>query len=299
MNQPEREGAQPGFEHEDKILRPSILIWRSFIRDRAAVIGGIMVFVILFIALLCPFLAPRDPLAMQTKDRMQSPSAVYWMGTDNFGRDQTSRVMYGMRTSMIVSFGSIAIAVFVGIALGIISGYYGGWVDTMIMRIIDVFYAFPVIFLALAVVAMFRPNLTNLIFTIGFIYSIRIARVIRGSVLSVKETDYIEAIRSAGARNFSIMVFYILPNILSSAIVQSTYFLATAIQVEAGLSFLGLGTQPPMASLGLMLNESRRYLEIAPWLSIMPGLAIVFAVLAFNLMGDGLRNALDPRLSRR
>jgi len=191
------------------------------------------------------------------------------------------------------------VAMLLGIPLGILSGYYGKLLDNVIMRLVDVIFAFPVMILALGVVAAAGPSTGNVLFTIGLIYSVRIARVTRGSTLSVKEKEFIEAVRSVGARDASIMTFFILPNILAPVIVQGTFFLALAIQVEAGLSYLGLGTQPPTPSWGLMLNESRRFLEQDPWLALFPGLAIIFAVMAFNMMGDGLRNALDPHISRR
>ena len=286
-------------DKEEKALRPSKLIWRSFIRDKAAVVGLVMTLVVLSVALFCPLLAPYDPLKVNTKKFLHPPSKQHWLGNDKLGRDVFSRLMYGARTSMIVSFGSIFIAVVGGVIIGVISGYYGGRLDNVIMRILDVFFAIPAIILALAVVAVFGPNLINLLLTLGFVYSLRVARVARGSVLSVKEKEFIEGVRSVGARDMSIMSFFILPNIIAPIIVQATYFLATAIMAEAGLSFLGMGTQPPTPAWGIMLSEARTYLEMAPWLSIVPGLAIVFAVLAFNLMGDGLRNALDPRVSQR
>lgn len=284
---------------EDRIIKPSTLVWRSFKRDKAALVGGVMVLALLLVTLLCEVISPYDPLITDPNRVLSAPSAQHWMGTDMLGRDLFSRVLYGTRTSMIVSFGSIIISVLVGLFIGIPSGYYGGKLDNVMMRILDIWFAFPVIFLALAVVAIFRPNMMLLLLTIGFVQSVRIARVARGSVLSVKEMDFVEGVRSVGANDWSIMRFFIMPNILSPVIVQSTYFLATAIQLEASLSFLGLGTQPPMASWGLMLNESRKVMEMAPWLTVFPGIAIVIAVLAFNLMGDGLRTAFDPRMSQR
>lgn len=283
-----------------KILRPSVLMWRGFKRDKAALLGSLMMLILLFIAIFCPLLVPHDPLET-APDKLLSPPGTegYLLGSDRFGRDQLSRLMYGTRTSMLISFGSVFISVSAGLIIGLISGYYGGRLDNIIMRCLDVIFAFPVILLALVVIAVAGPSMFNLLFTIGFIYSVRIARVSRGSILSVKEKDYIEGARSMGTRDVGIMFYFILPNILAPVIVQATFFLSLAIQIEAALSFLGLGTQPPIPSWGLMLNESRRFMEIAPWLAIFPGLAIVFAVLAFNLVGDGLRNALDPRLSQR
>ncbi len=290
---------KPNRADEEKILRPSKLIWRSFRRDKAAVWGSLMVLFVLAIALFCTLLAPHDPLKTAPEDQLRPPSREYWLGSDRFGRDQLSRLMYGTRTSVLISFGSVAIAIAIGVVVGLISGYYGGMLDNVIMRLLDVVFAFPVILLALVVIAIFGPSLFNLLLTIGFIYSVQIARVTRGSVLSVKEKDFVEGVRSVGARDASIMFYFILPNVMAPIIVQATFFLSLAIQIEAALSFLGLGTQPPTPSWGLMLNESRRFMEFAPWLAIFPGLAIIFAVLAFNLVGDGLRNALDPRLSQR
>ncbi len=286
---------------EDRIiLRPSTLMWRSFKRDKAAFLGGVMVMVLLFIAIFCPLIVPHDPLATAPDKLLSAPGTEgYLLGSDRFGRDQLSRLMYGTRTSMLISFGSVLISVIAGLVIGLVSGYYGGKLDNIIMRCVDVVFAFPVILLALVVIAIAGPSMANLLFTIGFIYSVRIARVTRGSVLTVKEKDFIEAARSMGTRDVGIMFYFVLPNIIAPVIVQATFFLSLAIQIEAALSFLGLGTQPPIPSWGLMLNESRRFMEIAPWLAIFPGLAIIFAVLAFNLMGDGLRNALDPRLSQR
>lgn len=290
---------KPPQAKEDQILRPSRIIWRNFGRDRAAVVGSLMVLVILAVALFCPISAPHDPVEMSPENKLRPPSKEYRLGSDRFGRDQLSRLMYGTRTSVFISFGSVTIAIAIGMVIGLISGYYGGGLDNFIMRCLDIVFAFPTFLLALVVIAIAGPNLLNLLFTIGFIYSVRIARVTRGSVLSIKERDYIEAVRSVGAHDTSIILYFILPNILAPVIVQATYYLSLAIQIEAALSFLGLGTQPPTPSWGLMLNESRRFMELAPWLAIFPGLAISFAVMAFNLMGDGLRNALDPRLSQR
>ncbi len=286
---------------EDRIiLRPSTLMWRSFKRDKAALLGSVMVMVLLFIAIFCPLIVPHDPLATAPDKLLSAPGTEgYLLGSDRFGRDQLSRLMYGTRTSMLISFGSVLISVIAGLVIGLVSGYYGGKLDNIIMRCVDVVFAFPVILLALVVIAIAGPSMANLLFTIGFIYSVRTARVTRGSVLTVKEKDFIEAARSMGTGDVGIMFYFVLPNIIAPVIVQATFFLSLAIQIEAALSFLGLGTQPPIPSWGLMLNESRRFMEIAPWLAIFPGLAIIFAVLAFNLMGDGLRNALDPRLSQR
>ena len=285
----------------DAVVRPSTLVWRSFRRDRAAILGVLMVAALVAVALLCPLLAPFDPLATAPERQLLPPSASggHWLGTDRFGRDQLSRLLFATRTSMMVTVGSVAIAVALGVPLGLVSGYYGGRLDVAVMRLLDVVFAFPGILVALVVVGLLGPSPTNLLLTIGVLFAAHIARVTRGSALSVREMAYVEAGRALGARDVWILAFFVLPNAASPIIVQATYYLSLAIQVEAGLSFLGLGTQPPTPAWGLMLNESRRFIEIAPWLSVFPGLAIVFAVLAFNLTGDGLRDALDPRLARR
>jgi peptide/nickel transport system permease protein len=284
---------------KDEILSPSKLAWRSFKKHKLGVFGSLMVVFLILIALFGNFIAPYDPLEMHTKDALQGPSAKYWLGTDRFGRDQLSRLINGTRVSMTVSFGSILVAAVIGVTIGLISGYYGGYVDSIIMRLLDIIFAFPMLLLALVLVAMLGPSLRNVLIAIGFVQHARFARIVRGSVLSVKEKEYVEGIRSVGARGLTIIFRFILPNVISPIIVQATWGLSIAIMLEAALSFLGLGTQPPMPSWGLMLNESRRFMELAPWMTIFPGLAIMFAVLGFNLMGDALRDALDPRLSER
>jgi peptide/nickel transport system permease protein len=286
-------------KEEEEILSPFKLGWRSFKRDKMGIIGTAMVVILLGVSLFGNYLAPYDPLKMIYEESFEGPSAKHFLGTDRFGRDQLSRVIAGTRTSMIVSFGAVAIAMILGTLIGLISGYFGGRVDSVIMRLLDVIFAFPTILLTLAAVAAFGPSLINLLTIVGVIFSSRFARVVRGSVLSVKEKDFIEGVRSVGAHDTSIMLKFILPNVLSPVIVQATFNLSTAIMVEAGLSFLGLGTQPPTPSWGQMLNESREFMELAPWLAVFPGLAIIFAVLAFNFLGDALRDALDPRLSQR
>ena len=283
----------------EEILSPSKLAWRNFKRHRLGVMGSLMVIILIFVSLFGAFIYPYDPLEMHPKESLRAPCAKYWLGTDRFGRDQLSRLMYGTKISMLISFGAIAIAIVLGVFLGLISGYYRGILDSIIMRLLDIVFAFPMLLLALVLVAVLGPSLRNLLIAIGFIYHARFARIVRGSVLSVKEKEFIEGIRSVGAKDLTIILFFILPNVLSPIIVQATFNLSTAIMLEAALSFLGLGTQPPMPSWGLMLNDSRRFMELAPWLAVFPGLAIIFAVLGFNLMGDALRDALDPRLSQR
>ena len=286
-------------KEKEEILSPFKLAWRNFIKRRLGVVGSSMVVVLIFVAIFGSVLTPYDPLEMHPKDSLKPPCSKYLLGTDRFGRDQLSRLIYGARVSMAVSFSSIAIAIILGVFIGLISGYYGGLLDNIIMRCLDVVFAFPLILLAMVLVAMLGPSIQNLVLAISFIYSALFARIVRGSVLSIKEKEFVEGIRSAGARDYQIIFFFILPNILSPVIVQATFNLSLVIMIEAALSFLGLGVQPPMPSWGGMLNESRRFMELGPWLTVFPGLAIMFSVLAFNTMGDALRDALDPRLSQR
>lgn len=293
-------GFGPGKETEkEEILSPAKLSWQRFKRDKMGLLGAVMVIILILAALFGNYFAPYDPLDMKYEDAFQGPSGKHFLGADRFGRDQLSRIIMGSRISMTVCFGSVGIATIIGIIIGLISGYFGGRIDSIIMRLLDVLFAFPSLLLALAAVAALGPNLFNLLMIIGVLYSARFARIVRGSVLSIKEKDFIEGVRSVGAGDTSIMYRFILPNVLSPIIVQATFSLSHAIMTEAGLSFLGLGTQPPRPSWGLMLNEAREFMELAPWLAVFPGVAIIFAVLAFNFLGDALRDALDPRLAQR
>ena len=287
-----------GEKGQEKSLSHFQIAWKNFGRNRTGVAGAIIVILILLVAVFSPLLAPQDPLKM-TPRKLQSPSKAHLLGTDQFGRDQLSRLIYGTKTSMAVSFGAVGMAVLWGILLGLISGYYGGKIDNVIMRCLDVIFAFPLFLLALVIVAVLGPSLKNLILTIGFIYAATFARIVRGSVLSLREKEFVESARSMGARDASIIYHFIFPNILSPVIVQATFNLSTAIMIEAALSFLGLGTQPPDPAWGLMLNESRSFMEVSPSMAIFPGTAIMLAVLGFNLLGDGLRDALDPRMVSR
>jgi peptide/nickel transport system permease protein len=219
-----------------------------------------------------------------------------WMGTDQFGRDLLSRLLYGARVSIMVSFSAVGLAATIGAAMGLLAGYFEGRVDHLLMRGVDVLMAFPTLLLALAVVATFGASLGNLVVAITIAYVPIFSRVVRGSVLSVKQNDYVQASRALGAGDVRLMTRAILPNVLAPVIVQATFNLSTAIMIEAALSFLGLGVQPPAPSWGTMLSEARTFMELDPWLAVTPGLAITTAVLGFNLFGDGLRDLLDPRL---
>ena len=275
---------------------PAHHLWRQLWRRKTAVLGLTLAVVVLLGALLAPWLAPVDPLAMGPR-RFGAPSASAWLGTDQFGRDLLSRLLYGARVSMAVSFAAVGMATLIGGAIGLCAGYFGGRVDLLLMRGVDVLMAFPTLLLALAVVATFGGNTRNLILAVTLAYIPIFSRVIRGSALSVKQNDFVEASRALGARDGRIILRAVLPNVLAPIIVQATFNLSTAIMIEAALSFLGLGVQPPAPSWGSMLSEARNFMELDPWLALAPGGAITLAVLGFNLFGDGLRDILDPRLA--
>jgi peptide/nickel transport system permease protein len=271
-------------------------LWRQLWRRKTAVLGLMLAALVLLGALLAPWLAPEDPLAMGPR-RFAAPSFSAWLGTDQFGRDLLSRLLYGARVSIAVSFAAVGMAMLIGGTIGLCAGYFGGRVDLFLMRGVDVLMAFPTLLLALAVVATFGGSTRNLILAVTLAYIPIFSRVVRGSALSVKQNDFVEASRALGARDGRIMLRAVLPNVLAPIIVQATFNLSTAIMIEAALSFLGLGVQPPAPSWGSMLSEARNFMELDPWLALAPGGAITLAVLGFNLFGDGLRDILDPRLA--
>ena len=271
-------------------------LWRQLWRRKTAVLGLMLAALVLLGALLAPWLAPEDPLAMGPR-RFAAPSFSAWLGTDQFGRDLLSRLLYGARVSIAVSFAAVGMAMLIGGTIGLCAGYFGGRVDLFLMRGVDVLMAFPTLLLALAVVATFGGSTRNLILAVTLAYIPIFSRVVRGSALSVKQSDFVEASRALGARDGRIMLRAVLPNVLAPIIVQATFNLSTAIMIEAALSFLGLGVQPPAPSWGSMLSEARNFMELDPWLALAPGGAITLAVLGFNLFGDGLRDILDPRLA--
>jgi peptide/nickel transport system permease protein len=268
---------------------------RPLLRNGLVVAGLIIVLWMVLTALLAGPIAPRDPAVQDIANSLKPPSAESPFGTDRFGRDILSRVIYGSRISLWVSVASVTISIVVGSILGLISGYLGGWVDNLISRIMDVFFAFPGLFLAIAIAAILGPGMNNALLAIAVVYAPFFSRVVRGPVLAERVKEYVEAARVIGANAPQVILRHILPNVLSPVIVQGSVIISQAILIEASLSYLGLGTQPPDPSWGTMLNEGRTFLEIAPWMSIFPGLAIMLAVLGFNLFGDGLRDVLDPK----
>jgi len=269
-------------------------IGAAIVREPVALIGLVMVLIYVGIALTVSFLPLRDPLQISTQ-RLAGPSPDFPFGTDALGRDLLSRIMFGARLSIRVALLSVAIATIVGGTLGLVSGYLGGFADMAIGRVLDVFFAFPAILLALGIVAALGPDPNNVIIAIAVVYTPIFARVVRGPVLALKEREFVEAARAVGATGSRIVVRHIVPNLLSTLIVQVSLALSWAVLTEGALSFLGLSAQPPAPSWGVMLSEGRQYLEFATHLAIFPGLAIMVAVLGFNLLGDGLRDALDPQ----
>jgi peptide/nickel transport system permease protein len=271
-------------------------LWYRFRKNKLALIGFIVIFSFMFLAIAAPFVAPYDPYKMDTTSALSGPTAEHWFGTDQFGRDILSRIIYGAQISLKVGMISVGIALVFGVIMGIVAAYYGKWVDGILSRITDVMFSFPDILLALVIMAILGPSLTNLMIAIGIVYTPTFARIARGSVLSIKDSLYIEAARSMGVNNFTIMWRHILPNALAPIIVQVTLSFAFAILAEAALSFLGLGVSPDTPSWGIMLSEGKDWLERAWWAAVFPGIAITLAVFSFNVMGDGIRDALDPRL---
>jgi len=266
------------------------------LRNRIGFIGFVLCVLVLGAALFAPLLATHAPGAQSIRARFQGPSPQHFLGTDNFGRDLYSRILFGYRTSIGTAVGAVALATLVGGLAGLLAAYFGGWTDRAIMRAMDVLLAFPIILLAIAVLAVLGPGSFNTGLAIGIVYTPIFARLARGPALTVLAWDYVAAARALGAGPLRIVVRHVLPNIAAPLLVQITLSLSTAILVEASLSFLGLGTQPPTPSLGLMLSDSRDYLLLSPWTSVFSGLAILLASFGFNLFGDGLRDLLDPAL---
>jgi len=275
------------------------MMWRRFARHRMAVVGATVILLLILAAILAPVITPTDPAKQTLLMRLKPPSGQYWFGTDLYGRDLFTRLVYGARVSLQVGFTSVSLALLVGVTLGALAGYFRGWTESIIMRITDIFLSIPVFFLILTVVALFRPTATNIMVVIGLTSWPGLARLVRGEFLSLRERDFVEAARATGARDLRIIFRHILPNAVGPIIVSATLRIANAILVESALSYLGLGIQPPTPSWGNMLNEGQPYLLKVPpawWVAVFPGVAIFLTVMAFNAVGDGLRDALDPRL---
>lgn len=270
--------------------------WVRLRRNRTAVLGAVLLAIFLLLALAAPIVSPYDPLAQDLYGRLSPPSLTHPFGTDDFGRDILSRVLHGARISLRVGVVAVIISLLFGTAIGLTAGYWGGAVAQVLMRTMDLMLAFPGILLAIGIVSILGPGLENAMLAVGIVAIPQYARLARASALSVRETDYVQAARALGAGDLRILRVALLPNCLTPLIVQSTLGLATAILDAAGLSFLGLGAQPPVPEWGAMLSGARELVLSAPWVLTFPGLAIFFTVLAFNLLGDGLRDAFDPKM---
>jgi len=277
-------------------VRPRRTFAARFVRTPVAVAGAAIVGAYLLVAVTAPALAPHDPLSMASQALLAPPGGPYPFGTDQFGRDQLSRLLYGARVSLIVSVASVVLALAGGGAVGVVSGHYGGRIDGALMRVMDVIFAFPAVLLAIAIMAAAGTAVWTVIVAIGVVYTPQFARISRASVLATRTLEYVEAAGALGAGTRRVLLRHILPNISAPLIVQTSLSLSLAILTESALSFLGLGTQPPTPSWGNMLADSRRFMATAPWTAVFPGATIAMIVLGFNLLGDGLRDLLDPRL---
>ena len=277
-------------------VRPRRTFASRFVRTPVAVAGAVIVGAYLFAAVTAPALAPHDPLSMASQSLLAPPGGLYPFGTDQFGRDLLSRLLYGTRVSLVVSIASVVLALAAGGSVGVVSGHYGGRIDGTLMRVMDVIFAFPAVLLAIAIMAAAGTAVWTVIVAIGVVYTPQFARISRASVLATRTLEYVEAAGALGARTRRVLLRHILPNISAPLIVQTSLSLSLAILTESALSFLGLGTQPPTPSWGNMLADSRRFMATAPWTAVFPGATIAMIVLGFNLLGDGLRDLLDPRL---
>ncbi len=287
--------------HEVEVVRrtetPFGIFLRRFRKNKLAIVGAVIIGTMILLALFAPLIAPYDPISQDLEHLLESESATHLMGTDDLGRDVLSRIIYGTRISLQASIYAVGIAFLIGVPVGLLSGYYRGfWDEWVIMRITDAVQAFPFLILALALAATLGAGLGNAMLAIGIGFSPAFIRIVRAQVMTVTNQEYIQAARAIGARDGRILLRHVLPNSMAPLLVQTTLAMAAAILAEASLSFLGLGVQPPTPSWGQMLNVAQGYITFAPWLAYWPGLAIFAAVLAFNLLGDGVREALDPKV---
>jgi peptide/nickel transport system permease protein len=271
-------------------------VWRTFTRNRVAVLGSVLVFAIAAVAILAPYIAPHDPIAQAATERLRPPSSEYILGQDDFGRDILSRIIYGTRISLLVGICSVLLGGSLGTVMGVIAGYKGGRIETVLMRVVDTLLAFPDLITGLLVLAVLGPGLVKMILAIGIVISPRFARLAHGPTLALREKDFIDAARALGVGDFRMLRSHVVPNIIGELLVMASLWTASAIRIEANLSFIGLGVSPPTPTWGKMIRDGTSHLTNAPWFSIFPGIAILITVLAFNLLGDGLRDVMDPRL---
>jgi len=272
------------------------LILYTFRRNKTSIVGAVMAAVIVCLAILAPWISPYNPIEQNVKLQYYAPSLAYLCGTDGYGRDEFSRILWGARVSLVVGIASVLFSMVFGLPLGVLAGYKGGRVDSVVSRFNDIFMSFPIVIFGLLILALMGPGLVKIIIAIGVALTPRIARLARGSTLSLKEMPYIEAARAVGQSDTKIIILHVLPNIFGDILVMGTLWIATAIVVEASLSFIGLGVRPPTPSWGSMIRAGLDQLTNAPWLSMFPGLAIFLTVFSFNLIADGLRDIADPKL---
>ncbi|MFN2340535.1 MAG: nickel transporter permease [Halanaerobium sp.] len=286
---------------EEKSIKSESLWTISFRRmrkSRTAIFGIIIIILFTLVAFLAPLISPYDPMEQNFIKSFRPPSAEHYLGTDEFGRDVFSRIIYGARISLQIGFVAVFISLILGVSVGLIAGYYGGWIDMAVMRVMDLMLSFPYILLALVIMSILGPGIYNAMVAIGIVYVPQYARIVRSSVLSVKKKEYVMAAKALGANDFRIILKHIFLNSMAPIIIQTTLSIGRAIINAAGLSFLGLGAQPPTPEWGAMLSNGQDFLRNAPWIATFPGIAIALLVLGFNLVGDGLRDAFDPRLHK-
>lgn len=289
-------------ELNSAILAPGRMIserrrlWRTFVRNRASLLGLFLVVLVALASIAAPLITPWDPYVQNPFDRLKPPDASHWLGYDAFGRDVLTRLLYAGRVSLVAGVSSVLLGGTVGVMLGLLAGYFGGWVENVIMRFVDVLMAFPSLLLGLTVLAVLGPGMLNTILAVGIVLSPAFARVVHACALTLKSQQFVEAAQCVGAGHWRIMSRHILPNALGEVVVLASLWVASAIRIEASLSFIGLGVSPPTPTWGNMIRDGTEQLMNAPWLSVFPGIAILVAVLGFNLLGDGLRDVLDPRL---
>lgn len=272
--------------------------YKNFSKNKSALVGAYLIVILILIAVIGPYILPLDLKATDYSVKLQGPSAEFWFGTDNHGRDIFKRVIHGLGITMNVGLLSTLLGGLIGVVIGLISGYYGGKIDTIIMRIMDIMLAFPGILLALAIISILEPNIRNVIFAIAISAIPTFARIVRGSTLATKNLEYIDAMKALGASDSRIIFKHIFPNVTSPIIVQASLYIASAILAASGLSFLGMGAQPPSPELGALLSDGRDYMWDSGYIALFPGLVIMLIVLAFNVLGDGIRDALDPKMKR-
>lgn len=271
-------------------------IIRAFLRNRAAIVGLVIVLLLILIALLAPFISPHEPVRQSAVNRLQGPGTPgFFFGTDRYGRDILSRVIWGSRVSLEVGIMAVLLGMIFGIPPGLIAGYKGGWYDQILMRCIDVALSFPALILGMIILSLMGPGKWKVILAISFVLAPRFARMARGPTLSLKEKEFVQAAKALGVSDLRIIMTHILPNIMGDTMVVATLWIATAIRVETSLSFLGLGVQPPIPTWGNMVREGIAFISRAPWIALFPAIAIFLAILAFNMIGDGLRDVMDPR----